>query len=484
MRKVFNLGIGMVAVVPPAAAHRALDVLRTAGHRAVVIGEVAARLRPGALRRLPDRARPESAGPRVGSRRMSELQPATASTAPLSSFDDFPVHQSAETIRHAATSDRNFYDRYYFNCHANDGEAFLIFGLGQYPNLAVQDAFACLVTATTHRVVRASRRARRPHGHLGGSPVGGGHPSPARSCASRVRPGTTPSGPTGSPSTWRGRGRSPRYEEPRQYPRMHGRAGVRHHAPGPDRPVVGHGSPRRPALRRHARAVVGDPGPQLGRPAGRRAGAPGHPHRGPDAGLLELRPRCSSTTTPSSTWSTSTRTATGSSRRRCGSGTIRDGRPSTSAVRSTTPCSPPAPGTSSRSTLRLPRCPRRRLRASRSNPLLDCWLLLGTGYGIEEDWRFGMYQGPQVVQGVDIDYERDADRLFGLVDQVGRFTQSGGVADGAVGHGLHEFFFVGHVHPLRPERLGPHRRRPVGVLQHGARRRGTGAVGPGRRGRR
>ena len=40
MRRVFNLGIGMVAVVPPPAVHRALDVLRTAGHRAVVLGEV------------------------------------------------------------------------------------------------------------------------------------------------------------------------------------------------------------------------------------------------------------------------------------------------------------------------------------------------------------------------------------------------------------------------------------------------------------
>ena len=40
MRKVFNLGIGMVAVVPPSAAHKALDVLRTAGHRAVLMGEV------------------------------------------------------------------------------------------------------------------------------------------------------------------------------------------------------------------------------------------------------------------------------------------------------------------------------------------------------------------------------------------------------------------------------------------------------------
>lgn len=30
----------------------------------------------------------------------------------LSSWDDDPVHQVAETIRHVGTSDRNFYDRY------------------------------------------------------------------------------------------------------------------------------------------------------------------------------------------------------------------------------------------------------------------------------------------------------------------------------------------------------------------------------------
>jgi phosphoribosylformylglycinamidine cyclo-ligase len=40
MRKVFNLGIGMVAVVAPEDAHQAIDVLRTAGHYARVIGEV------------------------------------------------------------------------------------------------------------------------------------------------------------------------------------------------------------------------------------------------------------------------------------------------------------------------------------------------------------------------------------------------------------------------------------------------------------
>jgi phosphoribosylformylglycinamidine cyclo-ligase len=41
MAKVFNLGIGMVVAVPPDEQYKALDVLRAAGHRAVVIGDVA-----------------------------------------------------------------------------------------------------------------------------------------------------------------------------------------------------------------------------------------------------------------------------------------------------------------------------------------------------------------------------------------------------------------------------------------------------------
>ncbi len=75
----------------------------------------------------------------------------------LSSWDDYPVHQIADTIRHVGTSDRNFYDRYYFNLHGSSGELFMVMGLGQYPNLAVQDAFACVSRGGRHRVVRASR---------------------------------------------------------------------------------------------------------------------------------------------------------------------------------------------------------------------------------------------------------------------------------------------------------------------------------------
>jgi hypothetical protein len=75
----------------------------------------------------------------------------------ISSFDDFPVHQTSEYVRFPATSDRNFYDRYYFNCHDRDGTIFAIFGIGQYPNLGTTDAFACVTDGVQHRVVRASR---------------------------------------------------------------------------------------------------------------------------------------------------------------------------------------------------------------------------------------------------------------------------------------------------------------------------------------
>ena len=40
MDRVFNLGIGMVVVVPRSDAFKTMDVLRTRGHRAVEIGEV------------------------------------------------------------------------------------------------------------------------------------------------------------------------------------------------------------------------------------------------------------------------------------------------------------------------------------------------------------------------------------------------------------------------------------------------------------
>jgi hypothetical protein len=75
----------------------------------------------------------------------------------LSPLDDLPVHQVSQTMATGGTSDRNFYDRYYFNLHDRTGELFLIAGLGQYPNLNVADAFVAISRGESQTVLRGSR---------------------------------------------------------------------------------------------------------------------------------------------------------------------------------------------------------------------------------------------------------------------------------------------------------------------------------------
>jgi len=76
---------------------------------------------------------------------------------PLGPLDEYLAHQTSETIDHVGTSDRNFYDRYYFNMHASSDDLFVIMGLGQYPNLGVTDAFITVSIGTEQHTVRASR---------------------------------------------------------------------------------------------------------------------------------------------------------------------------------------------------------------------------------------------------------------------------------------------------------------------------------------
>src|SRR5918993_3478855 len=59
----------------------------------------------------------------------------------LGPMDEFPVHQIPQPIAWPGSSDRNFYDRSYFNAHDRTGDVFLISGIGYYPNLGVKDAF-------------------------------------------------------------------------------------------------------------------------------------------------------------------------------------------------------------------------------------------------------------------------------------------------------------------------------------------------------
>ena len=70
--------------------------------------------------------------------------------------DEFPIHQVPLSLRFAGTTDRNVYDRSYFNAHDRTGEIFLVTGLGVYPNLGVIDAYATVRRGDRQRAVRCS----------------------------------------------------------------------------------------------------------------------------------------------------------------------------------------------------------------------------------------------------------------------------------------------------------------------------------------
>jgi hypothetical protein len=76
---------------------------------------------------------------------------------PIGPMDEFHAHQTCESFDHVFTSDRHFYDRYYFNMHPLGDELFLVFGMGQYPNLGTMDAFVAISKGDDMHVLRSSR---------------------------------------------------------------------------------------------------------------------------------------------------------------------------------------------------------------------------------------------------------------------------------------------------------------------------------------
>lgn len=76
---------------------------------------------------------------------------------PISAMDESMAHQTPETFARVCTSDRNFYDRYYFNLHPESGAFFMVIGIGQYPNPGTTDAFAPMVKTGKQTVLRCSR---------------------------------------------------------------------------------------------------------------------------------------------------------------------------------------------------------------------------------------------------------------------------------------------------------------------------------------
>jgi hypothetical protein len=346
-------------------------------------------------------------------------------------MDDLPLHQVAETIRHVGTSDRNFYDRYYFMLHSCSDDIFMVMGLGQYPNLGVQDAFAVVRRGTQHRVVRASREL----GDRADTTVGPFRVEVLEGLR-RLRFVLEPN-EHGIEADLRFEGAMPAFEEPRQHLRKHGRVlfdtlrfvqtgrwqgtlrvGDESFQPAPERWW---------GVRDRSWGVrpVGEPEPPgIRRGEGQMDGMWNYaPMQFRDFSILYI---CHERNTGE--------------------------RPMQEGFRIWhDPARPPEPlgrpehehvlrkGTRyvERSVLSFPDAPGGALRIA-VTPLVECFVGIGTGYGFDPDWRHGMYQGPLVVQGVLLDTEKDRQKLWGICDNVARFE----LGD-EVGYGLHEYLFLG-----------------------------------------
>jgi hypothetical protein len=83
----------------------------------------------------------------------------------LTRFDGYPIHQVPLPVAHPATSDRNFYDRYFFHGYRPEGEVFFGAAMGLYPNRRVIDAAFSVVHNGRQKNLYASGRAPSERSH-------------------------------------------------------------------------------------------------------------------------------------------------------------------------------------------------------------------------------------------------------------------------------------------------------------------------------
>lgn len=358
----------------------------------------------------------------------------------LTNLDDFPIHQTSEPMRHAATSDRNFYDRYYFNGFDHDGTVMFVAGLGVYANLGVIDAFVLVFHEGQHRVVRASGAldaADRLRPSVG--PISIEVIEPLQTL--RLRCADNEWGIT-LDATWTGS--MPAFEEPRHYIRENGRTIF---------------DTMRLAQTGGWQGTLSIPGstftlsPQSwwgtrdrswgirpvgeSEPAGIRASNPFSwfwiytPIRFDDHSLMVImqeRPDGSRVMEEAT--------------RIWNDGRIDHlGRPD-HALRY-------RPGTrfvtGGDITITAPDGRRIDLEIE---PLVPVHIGIGTGYGYDTDWRHGMWQGPLKVEHFALDTTKpeDAARLFGIVDASARFRYTDLEGHRHEGYGLFETMAIGPHH--------------------------------------
>ena len=70
----------------------------------------------------------------------------------LTRFDDYAIHQTPEPVAHPASSDRNVYDRYWFNGYTDDGEFFAVDDTCTHQDASLADGWleGCEVECPLH----------------------------------------------------------------------------------------------------------------------------------------------------------------------------------------------------------------------------------------------------------------------------------------------------------------------------------------------
>jgi hypothetical protein len=357
----------------------------------------------------------------------------------LSPLDDFPVHQIAEPVRYVATSDRNFYDRYYFNAHRRDDSLFVVAGMGQYPNLGTTDAFIAVRRGDLQQVVRSSRLlgADRMDTTVGPFQV------QVIEGLKRLRlVCDSPDLPLGADLTWRAA--IPAVAEPRHFYRSGARVvsdTMRMAQTGTWAGSLRLGDERldiEPELWAGGRdrswgvRPVGEPEPRRARDV---EGSPGFfwiysTPQFDDFSLIvivhEDRRGRRILEEAVMVWAESS-----------GQPPESLGRPDHTVIFGD------PPGTVQKATVTFAGTD----DVLEVQPLTAVYLALGTGYGVEPDWRHGMYQGPSVIQSLEysLNDEEVRRRSRGLVDHLARFDFAG-----RTGFGLFEFALLGPHDRYRP----------------------------------
>ncbi len=353
----------------------------------------------------------------------------------ISAGDEYPVHQTAEWIAHPATSDKNFYDRNYFNLHHCNDDLFAIFGMGQYPNLGVHDAYITVRRGDTHHVIRSSRPLTDRMDTTVG-PIRIEVIEPLQKVRFIVEPSEHS---VEADVTWHAS--CPAFEEPNQFLRAGGKVVF-------DTQRFAQTGTWEGTLKVGDETFDVQPADWWGvrdrswgvRPVGEketdgiRAGLnvmPGmwnyFPMKFDDHAIIYMCHERPDGVRPLEeavrVWDDPTREIE------------HLGRPEWE--HQLTPGTRMLEG----STIRMPHAG---IEVA-CTPLLVNYVSVGTGYGMDQDWRHGMYHGPElVVQGLQLATEEIAKLgQYGVVDHVGRFEY-----EGNVGFGLYEHGFFGPFPPV------------------------------------